>query len=192
MKHKTNFESGYYPDAHLYRSWRKHGIEIFEAGVLEIVDLPKSNERNKKLDELEKMYIEQFNSYGTGGYNQTRGGDGGIDGYKFTDLQKKRVSINSKTNSLDGRYHLYFYDIKTGQFGETPSFQIINEILGGNVRFRESQLTYYGRYIFSKTKKKLEKKIREYKVSDYIPVRNCLDKKTRDLQYEINKRVAEI
>ena len=86
MKHATNFETNYYPDAHLYRAWRKYGIEVFEVGVLEIVDLPVGEERNKKLDELEIKYIKEYNSYGTGGYNQTLGGDGGIKGYKFTDL----------------------------------------------------------------------------------------------------------
>lgn len=94
MKHHMNFEAGRYPDAHLYRGFKKHGLEVFEFGIIEIVDLPKGDERNKRLDELEVKYIKKYNSYGTGGYNQTKGGDGGIEGYKFNDIQKKRVRIN--------------------------------------------------------------------------------------------------
>ena len=84
--HHTNFKLNRYPDAHLYRGFKKHGLYAFEFGILEIVDLPKGNERDKKLDELEIKYIKEYNSYGKSGYNQTRGGDGGIDGYKFTDI----------------------------------------------------------------------------------------------------------
>ena len=54
---------------HLYRAWRKYGIEVFEVGIVEVVDLPEGDERNKKLDELEVKYIQQYNSYGTTGYN---------------------------------------------------------------------------------------------------------------------------
>lgn len=193
LKHKTNFETGYYSDAHLYRAWRKHGIEVFEVGVLEIVDLPKGNERNKQLDILEKKYIEKFNSYGTGGYNQTRGGDGGIDGYKFTELQKKRVSINGKLMNLDGRNRLYFYDVKTKQYGETPSFQIINDIFNSNGRYYEKQVCYFGRYIFSKVKEKLEEKKEKFYSDDYFYSSvDDIDNKTKDLQKKIDKRVAEI
>lgn len=193
LKHKTNFESGYYPDAHLYRAWRKHGIEIFEIGVLEIVDLPKGEERNKQLDILEKQYIEEFNSYGTGGYNQTRGGDGGIDGYKFTDLQKKRLYINGKFKNLDGSNRLYFYDIKTKQYGETPSFQIINDIFNTNSRYRKSQTCYFGRYILDKTKIELEKKIKKFYSSEYCySVTDSIDNETIDLQKKINERIEEI
>lgn len=193
LKHKTNFESGYYPDAHLYRAWRKHGIDIFEAGIIEIVDLEKGDERNKLLDGLEKKYIEQYNSYGTGGYNQTRGGDGGIDGYKFTELQKRRISINVKIQNLDGRHRLYFYDIKTGQYGETPSFQIINEIFNRNGRYIERQVCYLGRYIFSKTKERLEEKKKKFFSDEYFySVTDAIDNKTKDLQEKIDKRVAKI
>ena len=193
LKHKTNFESGYYPDAHLYRAWRKHGIAVFEIGVLEIVDLPKGEERNKQLDILEKKYIEEFNSYGTGGYNQTRGGDGGIDGYKFTDLQKKRLYINGKFKNLDGSNRLYFYDIKTKQYGETPSFQIINDIFNANSRYRKSQTCYFGRYILDKTKIELEKKIKKFYSSEYCySVTDSIDNETIDLQKKINERIEEI
>ena len=116
IKHYRNFVSGYYEDMHLYRAWRKYGIEPFEAGVIEVVDLPEGDKRNKKLNELEVKYIQQYNSYGTTGYNQTLGGDGGINGYEFTDLQKYRNRINSLVICLDGRNKIYFFDTLTKQY----------------------------------------------------------------------------
>ena len=113
LKHKYNFERDKYPDAHLYRAFKKYGPEVFEFGVLEIVNLPSGDDRNRKLDELEVKYIKKFNSYGVTGYNQTKGGDGGIDGYKFTDLQKQRVHINTIEQTLNWDRILYFYDTKT-------------------------------------------------------------------------------
>ena len=114
---------------HLYRAWRKYAIEVFEVGIVEVVDLPEGNERNKKLDELEVKYIQQYNSYGTTGYNQTLGGDGGIKGYKFNELQLKRQRINTLKSSLDGRNRIYFFDTLTLQSGEALSFAIILEVL---------------------------------------------------------------
>lgn len=193
LKHKTNFESGYYPDAHLYRAWKKYGIEVFEVGVLEIVDLPKGEERNKQLDILEKKYIEKFNSYGTGGYNQTRGGDGGIDGYKFTDLQKNRQKINSLITSLDGRYKIYFYDTMRKQYGEALSFQIILDALKKTAnRFVEKQICYFGRYILSRSKEKLEKKKEMFFADEYFYSNtDCIDTKTVNLQDKIDKVVEK-
>ena len=50
---------------------------------MEIVE--NSDTTKSDLDVLEVLYIETYNSYGKTGYNQTKGGDGGILGYKFTD-----------------------------------------------------------------------------------------------------------
>ena len=195
MKHKTNFETNHYPDAHLYRAWRKYGIEVFEVGVLEVVDLPVGEERNNKLDELEIKYIKEYNSYGTGGYNQTLGGDGGIKGYKFTDLQKLRVRINGLQMSIDGRNKIYFYDTKTKQYGEALSFHIITDALNktDNVRYVENQTCYFGRYIFSKTKENLDLKIKKYYSRNYYySLTNEIDNNTKDFQKEIDKKTAEI
>jgi len=162
-------------------------------GVLKIVDLPKGEERNKQLDILEKKYIEKFNSYGTGGYNQTRGGDGGIDGYKFTDLQKKRQKINSLITSLDGRYKIYFYDTMSKQYGEALSFQIILDALKKTAnRFVEKQICYFGRYILSRSKEKLEKKKEIFFADEYFYSNtDCIDTKTVNLQDKIDKVVEK-
>lgn len=191
LKHKTNFQSGYYPDAHLYRAWRKHGIEAFEAGVLEIVNLSKGDMRNSQLDKLEIMYIEKFNSYGTGGYNQTLGGDGGIKGYKFTNEQKKRMYINGLIQGLDDRNKLLFYDVWTNQYGETPSFQIINDIFNKDSRYQKNQICYFKRYIFAKTEAELKDKITIYRSRKNVLSYES-DDEIENLQEKINQRVAEI
>lgn len=82
LHHKSNFLNNRY-NAPIYFAFAKHGLENFEWGILEEFE-PDTENLLKILDELEMKYIEQFNSYGITGYNQTIGGDGGITGYKFS------------------------------------------------------------------------------------------------------------
>ena len=185
--HKTNFINEYYTNSHLYRSWRTYGIDVFEVGVLEIVDLPKGPERNKKLDELEIKYIEQFNSYGTGGYNQTRGGDGGVFGYKFTDIQKEHISINTLKMCMDGRFKVYFYDIILKKYGSAPTFRFILDIISPNTNspLQEHIICHYGRYIIARSPEKLEDKIKIFYSSDYNK-RLATNKGSNNIIKEIN------
>lgn len=186
--------SGYYEDMHLYRAWRKYGIEPFEAGVVEVVDLPEGDKRNKKLDELEVKYIQQYDSYGTTGYNQTLGGDGGINGYEFTDLQKYRNRINSLVICLDGRNKIYFFDTLTKQYGEALSFNIVLDSLNRSkeTRYRDKQICYYGRYIFSRSLEGIEKKKRVfYSKNYYYSLVDEIDYDTKNLQTLIDKKTAE-
>ena len=197
LKHKKNFENEYYIDSHLYRAWKKYTIDVFEVGVLEIVDLPEGEERNNKLDELEIKYIEEYNSYGDSGYNQTIGGDGGTKGYRFTDQQKERTRINTLCQKLDGRHKVYFYDVITKQQGESLMFQIICDVLNINTRIRKSVILHYNRYIFAHTIKELERKKREYKLGNYnfsykikcVNIKNlqeAIDERTKEIRKEID------
>ncbi len=191
-KHYRDFENGYFKDMHLYRAWRKYGIEIFEAGIVEIVDMPEGEERNKKLDELEIKYIQQYNSYGTTGYNQTLGGDGGIKGYKFNELQLERQRINTLKSSLDGRNRIYFFDTLTKQYGEALSYKIILDCLNlsKETRFREWQICYCGRYILSRTRDGIEQKKNAFYSRCYRYTSNEVDNKTKDLQKLIDARTS--
>ena len=69
------------------RSIRKWGWDAFEGRVLEEV-------YEEDLNELEKFYIEYFDSF-KNGYNSTLGGEG-TRGYSFNKESKKRLSISSK------------------------------------------------------------------------------------------------
>lgn len=99
-------------DNPIYRAFKKYGIENFSVNIVEYVDTKDFTYAKKRLDELEVKYIKQYNSYGKNGYNQTLGGDGGILGYKFTDNQRKQVSINSRIAMEDKLKTVYMYNIK--------------------------------------------------------------------------------
>lgn len=105
----------------LYRAIDKYGIDNFDITVLEIVE--NSDTTKSDLDVLEVLYIETYNSYGKTGYNQTKGGDGGILGYKFTDEQRKKVSEYSKTHAKN-KERVVIYNLETN---ETLTFDSIHD-----------------------------------------------------------------
>tara|TARA_Y100000817_G_C16857508_1_gene544589 strand:- start:326 stop:1558 length:1233 start_codon:yes stop_codon:yes gene_type:complete len=85
---------------YLARAIKKHGWENFNVAIL-IRDVPEED-----LDNLERSYIEIYDSMNPKkGYNLTRGGEG-TSGYQFTEEQRKRTSENMK------KYHS-----KRDQFG---------------------------------------------------------------------------
>ena len=73
-------------------SIRKWGWDAFEGRVLEEV-------YKEDLNELEKFYIEQFDSF-KNGYNSTLGGEG-TRGYNHNKESKKRISIATKNRYKD-------------------------------------------------------------------------------------------
>ena len=66
-QHKNNIKRDYLQHIALYKAMNKYGIENFTFEVLEEVS-------NNLLDEREKYWIKNFNSYGKNGYNMTLGG----------------------------------------------------------------------------------------------------------------------
>lgn len=116
--HVNNFKHRRY-DSPLYRAFDKYGIEQFDVTILYEIKNPTS-EIKPLLDELEIGYIEMYSSYGKG-YNQTRGGDAGILGYKFTEEQRKRTSINSRNSAKNYSERVYLYNMKTKWTFSFPS-----------------------------------------------------------------------
>lgn len=79
---------------HIYKAFRQYDIENFEFNVVEIINPDNFNnkeELKQYLDQLEIKYIEQYNSYGINGYNQTKGGDPGVLGLKHSDEVKEHL-----------------------------------------------------------------------------------------------------
>lgn len=111
LHHLSNINTKKF-DAPLYRAISKYGIDSFSVSIIESFDTRDFTSIKPVLDELEKKYIIQYNSYGCAGYNQTTGGDAGITGYKTTDEQQMRVSINARKYNT-GKC-VYAYDIITG------------------------------------------------------------------------------
>lgn len=161
-KHINNFKTSRY-DNPLYRAFTKYGLEKFNYDVLEIIeDELDQTILKEKLDELEIKYISEKDSY-CDGYNQTKGGDGGITGYKFTEEQRKKLSESNKKVMTDGRYTIFVYDRQEDKF-----YEFVNMVEAGNVlnintesirSAKKYNRWYLGRYLFNEDKNALKEKI---------------------------------
>lgn len=117
--HVNNFKHNRY-DAHLYRAFNKYGIDSFSVEILYSIENPTDNVK-PFLDRLEVGFIEKYNSYGKTGYNQTRGGDAGILGYKFTEEQRRKTSENSKRSAVQFYVEVFLFDMDTQEEFHFPS-----------------------------------------------------------------------
>lgn len=70
-----------------YSAIRKYGPENFEWSIL------YECKTKEELNEREKQYIKEYESYGNG-YNATSGGDGGEGKYERTDEIKHKISLS--------------------------------------------------------------------------------------------------
>lgn len=157
--HINNFEHNRY-SAPLYKALEKYGLENFDLDVIKILTKVKDKFIPKVLDHLEVYFIDYYHSYGATGYNQTRGGDGGILGYKMTDKQKQHISQNSKAVACDGRYFVYGINIKTGEiYSDVNMTELANKLNlnPGAVRTAKSKHKLYkGKYYFANTLEELQ------------------------------------
>ncbi len=159
-------ENNKYP---IYRAILKYGIENFEYAVIGVFRTWEPQEiLKKKLDFLEKKYIKEYNSYGSTGYNQTLGGDGGVLGYKMTEEQKKHISENSKRIANDGRNNIYIYDLKEKKEYLFSSCSEAGRILNvdgvglKNSYTRNISKSYLNRFILGKSIEELHTNIDSY------------------------------
>lgn len=81
-QHKNNYTKPYFSQIHLYRAFKKYGIENFSFEKIERVN-------DENLDEREKYWIAYYNSY-ENGYNSTLGGRD-IELYKWDYEQIKKL-----------------------------------------------------------------------------------------------------
>lgn len=116
-------------NAPLYSAIRKYGKDSFDVCVLQTVEM--CDDIKEILDELEKRYISEYESYGKG-YNQTIGGDAGILGYKFTEAQRKKVSDNQNKLVTEGRLgtKVYAYNMQTKEITECKTISEAAKISG--------------------------------------------------------------
>lgn len=98
--HWNNWNNPMYSHIALYRAIKKYGIDKFEVSILETFHDSLEYRVKLKLDELEKKYIQEYDSYNNG-YNSTLGGDGGVLGYIHPDNIKER--IKNKVQEYLGR-----------------------------------------------------------------------------------------
>lgn len=89
--HWNHWQNEQYAHLYIYRAFKKYGIENFELIILDTFVCALNYDVKPKLDELEKKYIQEYDSYNNG-YNMTLGGDAGVLGYKHTDETKAKLS----------------------------------------------------------------------------------------------------
>lgn len=147
----------YYSGHRLDNAIKKYGIENFQYEIIiQIVESSKEKLR-EKLDELEKFYIEKYDSYNNG-YNMTLGGSGSngcfqteeskrkisekakgrkgsMLGRHLTEEQRNKISNFAKTrtgekNSFYGKTHSEEAKLKIGRANSIPILQLD---LNGNV-----------------------------------------------------------
>lgn len=152
--HISNFKAERFSNP-LYKAFKKYTIENFEYIILQTLD----NIDKSELDTLEIKYIKEYNSYKEG-YNQTLGGDYGVLGYKFTNLQKELQKENTLKRARDGRYKIIIYDIETNIYYTFINMSVASEIMN----FKASSLRsakchkrlYQNRYYISNSVEDIE------------------------------------
>jgi group I intron endonuclease len=165
LKHKSNWERNKY-DTPLYRAFTKYGIDNFRIEVLWSTTSKEYNTIKKTLDTLEVEYIQKYKSYGE--YNQTKGGDAGILGFKKTEKQIATDAYNSRF--LEKRvYALNIIDMST--------IMSINKVfLARTISGSRSRIAhlcndiephiYLGKYIIGNSYEELQEKYKKYRESE--------------------------
>ena len=118
------------PEKHtclLYPAIIKYGIENFKFEIIEELD-PTVNNLKDTLDNLEKFYIKEYNSYGE--YNKTVGGDYGVLGLKMTPEQKEKIKVSVQKRVTDGRFTVLIYNLKTKEYSSYINMKEASEKLG--------------------------------------------------------------
>lgn len=91
-QHLRNIDNDEHQES-IYLALRKYGLENFSFEVLEECDA-------EKLSALEVYYIDKYDAYCSGGYNETKGGEGSV-GYKHTMESKEKMSKSRKGRIID-------------------------------------------------------------------------------------------
>lgn len=115
--HYSTIKKHNVPNMIFYKAVDKYGIENFDLEVLEFLDPNMDLESLKQLlDEREKFYIQEKNSYAPNGYNQTLGGDAGVLGYKMTEEQKEKIKAASKKSAEKTKKHIWIRNISESKY----------------------------------------------------------------------------
>lgn len=170
ISHIGNYKNSRY-DNPLYRAFSKYGLENFEYNILKELEGTDYKEIKEQLDILETDYIQQYNSYGNAGYNQTLGADGGVLGYKFTEEQKEKNRqgrLNYLTTS--GNNKIYCYNIKTKETTMAIAPYYLENIFNWKHGTVHSALQYKllkNTYIVRHSEKEIEEVLKLLKNNNY-------------------------
>ena len=116
-------------DTAFYRAVRKYGWDAFKFEILY-----QSLDQKHCLNEMEKHFILENNSYGIGGYNSTKGGEGKIS--ETTDISKEKMSRSRNRRFPAKDIHGNTYQITK----DDPRF-LSGELVGINKNIKPSEET---------------------------------------------------
>ena len=165
LKHKSNWEKSKY-DTPLYRAFTKYGIDNFKIEILWFTTSTEYNTLKKTLDTLEKEYIQKYKSCGE--YNQTKGGDAGVLGYKETEEQLKAKSTRQRF--LEKR--VYALNIEDRSTTMSINKVFLAKVLGGSrsaiahICINKEPHIYLGKYIIGNSYEELQEKYKKYRESE--------------------------
>lgn len=158
----------------IYKSILKNGIDNFEYSIIEIISDFKNETLKDILDKKEIYYIEVYNSYYKG-YNQTKGGDKSLLGYKYTEEQKIKRSKLSKQICSDGRFQIYIYDYYEDKIYSFLNSEIAARELkltsGGIITYKNAKKVYRKRYIIDSNRESLIERSKKL----ISPLKNKID-----------------
>lgn len=162
IHHLSNYNNNRY-NTPLYKAIEKYGLDNFEFNILQLCNNPNYAERQKELDRLEIKYIEEYNSYGSTGYNQTKGGDGGILGYKMTEEQKEKIRQAAIIQNKKIQKSVFCRNIKQSKYYITSGSKEASEISNiNNKTIRniccKKDYIHSGNWIFAYTEDELWRK----------------------------------
>lgn len=165
LKHKNNWEKNKY-DTPLYKAFTKYGIDNFRIKILWSTTSKEYNAIKKTLDTLEVEYIQKYKSYGE--YNQTKGGDAGILGYKETEKQIKSKALRQRF--LEKR--VYALNIKDKSTVMSINKVFLAKTIGGSrsaiahICINPEPHIYLGKYIIGNSYEELQEKYKKYKENE--------------------------
>lgn len=101
LEHLGTFSKNNLQNIAIYRAFNCHGEDKFSFEILYKVDFEYNGKEELKsiLDEKEKYYIKEYDSY-KNGYNSTEGGDYGVLGFKHCEITKQHL----KEKTVEQRY----------------------------------------------------------------------------------------
>jgi hypothetical protein len=103
LSHRSFSNLGTHPEIYIDKAIHKYGFSNFDYGVMADVYDPDKKVVEHELNELEKMYIEFYNTTDKKfGYNITKGGNGKL-GYKVSKETKEKISKMKKGKKFSAK-----------------------------------------------------------------------------------------
>lgn len=165
LYHLSNLKNERY-DTPIYKALNKYGLENFELKILQTFHDALGSRTKQLLNYWEIKYIEEYNSYGSTGYNQTKGGDEGIKDYK---PQKNKVGRTQSKIANDDKNTIYCYVVAENKVIKATSMADLAKQL--NAKINNSDLihsTCKKVYLIARDKESFQKKIADFKSGKYI------------------------